>query len=593
MIGKQQSKVHTAICCGIAVLLLAGGAFADKLTPTVTLTASGSVVPDASTVVFTGRVQGAAGQPVPTGSVSFAGFCFAIPSPLLGTDGSFTYAWTQAQCPSVSVTAHYAGDANYGPATSNSVSVRLDPGLATLTPSPTTVDFSSSAASVTPSPHIVTLTNTGHVAATIDRITSTNPAFAVTPASSCSAVIMSQSVLYMPPYPPIACTVSVSFTPSGVGTQSGSILVYGNLVGSPLAVPVTATALDVPPPVTAVLTSVSPSSVLVGSGDLTVHVYGTGISTSTPIYLFRNAGTSSPYIQLATKWISSTQIDATIPASWLATAATLTITPASSIWTWNSQPLLFSVLPPPVTFTQARYVPHVVTGGGFSTILSISNVSTDPATISVTYYDQKGNTLATDPLMLSPGAAGQSSLPGADRNGPYSVRWAAVRSTASVSVQALVELTDASGRALNTVGYNDAQPLTSQTLPLEMAPPAPLPVTSGATPPDAAPAAIYASAAGNGIAHSLGLAIANPSTIPAAVTLTVVDANGAKLSTEQITLPAWGQTALNLMSDPFLRAAYPDGNFFGSLLITSNMAVSVVAVGDDRGPFYSISTTQR
>src|SRR6187402_2707084 len=82
------------------------------------------------------------------------------------------------------------------------------------------------------------------------------------------------------------------------------------------------TTTTTPPATTSLtVTAVSPTDVLVGSGDTSVVVTGTGFTTSSVISL---NGTAE-----ATTYVSSTEVHATVPAAQLKTGAVLSVAVAN------------------------------------------------------------------------------------------------------------------------------------------------------------------------------------------------------------------------------------------------------------------------
>ncbi len=99
-----------------------------------------------------------------------------------------------------------------------------------VTPCPASVNFGNQAQNTTSAAQMVTLTNTGSSALTISGIT-TSGDFAAT--NNCPASLN----------PRTSCAVSVTFTPTTLATETGSLQIADNAVGSPQSVPLTGTGV--------------------------------------------------------------------------------------------------------------------------------------------------------------------------------------------------------------------------------------------------------------------------------------------------------------------------------------------------------------
>jgi hypothetical protein len=89
-----------------------------------------------------------------------------------------------------------------------------------LTSTPGSLNFSSQTVSSTSAAQTITLTNTSSVAVTITSVTANGP-FAVT--SQCGASLAAAA----------SCSIAVTFTPTSVGQQTGSLTISDDAVGSP------------------------------------------------------------------------------------------------------------------------------------------------------------------------------------------------------------------------------------------------------------------------------------------------------------------------------------------------------------------------
>jgi hypothetical protein len=99
-----------------------------------------------------------------------------------------------------------------------------------VTPCPASVNFGNQAENTTSAAQTVTLTNTGSSALTISGITTTGD-FAAT--NNCPASLN----------PRTSCAVSVTFTPTTLTTETGSLQIADSATGSPQSVPLTGTGV--------------------------------------------------------------------------------------------------------------------------------------------------------------------------------------------------------------------------------------------------------------------------------------------------------------------------------------------------------------
>jgi Bacterial Ig-like domain (group 3)/FG-GAP-like repeat/Abnormal spindle-like microcephaly-assoc'd, ASPM-SPD-2-Hydin/FG-GAP repeat len=132
-----------------------------------------------------------------------------------------------------SVTASYAGDANFAAGTAPAVTVIVSGAAAPIaTVSPSGLTFASQSAGTTSSPQNITLTNSGHAALTITSIAATGP-FKQTNTCGSSVAVTS------------SCTIAVSFAPTAGGAATGSLAITDNASGSPQTVTLTGTGATV------------------------------------------------------------------------------------------------------------------------------------------------------------------------------------------------------------------------------------------------------------------------------------------------------------------------------------------------------------
>ncbi len=304
------------------------------------------------------------------------------------------------------------------------------------------------------------------------------------------------------------------------------------------------------------ISSLSPNAALVGAPPLTLTVTGTNFGPGSAVLW-----NGSPR---ATSFVSATQLTATLAASDLAAAATANITVLNSDG-GISNAAAFSVVnsaAPPYPFTYL--LPHVVSGGGYATKITVVNTSNVQNPVVVNFLSQAGALLGSTQYSVAPGGTLRVATPESERFGPTATQWAMVGAQAAVLTNVFFEyIPSGSDTVVNSVGYTDAPPLTDFSLPVEFEP----------APP------------GRGIGRSVGLALANPNSSTVAATLKLVDAGGTVLATYGVSLPALGQMAMDLSSLSTFRAALPSGNFVGSVTVTASAPISAIALADDFGPF--------
>ena len=218
----------------------------------------------------------------------------------------------------------------------------------------------------------------------------------------------------------------------------------------------------------------------------------------------------------------------------------------------------------PVPATNHTYVlPHIVTGQGYVTKITITNLADVSNDAVLTYVSQSGAVVQRSSYTLGAGGAVRIATPEQDRFGPPTTQWAIVGSREPVSVNLFFEIMDASSKITNTVGFNAAPALTSFVFPVEFQP----------------------AAAGALIGRTAGLALANPSALAMTFTMTLLDGGGNTLATETRALPAYGQTAFDLTAVASFQAVLPATNFVGSVRVQASAPVSAIALEDDIGPF--------
>jgi len=227
---------------------------------------------------------------------------------------------------------------------------------------------------------------------------------------------------------------------------------------------------------------------------------------------------------------------------------------------------------------QATMMPHVVFGGGYVTKLTLINMSGAQNNVAVNFVDNNGAVVNSVTRLMNIGEALRIDTGEANRFNPQqccTTQWAVINSEGRVVANLFYEIADNNGTVFNTVGLNDDGGNTSFTIPVEFQP-GPAPGVIGRT---------------------VGLALSNPNPTSVTANLTLRNAAGTQCgNTVGINLPAFGHTQHSLDFD-FAAVLPPNttcggpgvndviGTITGST--TPNQNISVVAVGDDFGPFFS------
>jgi hypothetical protein len=215
-------------------------------------------------------------------------------------------------------------------------------------------------------------------------------------------------------------------------------------------------------------------------------------------------------------------------------------------------------------FKEQHFVPHILSGGGFITIITITNLANSANNGQLLYWGQNGNTLSRTGFTLPAGGTMRLQTPEADRSGASSVQWLTVSSNLDLGINSFFELRDGAGGVINTIGFNDPQEGSNFSIPVEFAP-----------------------GTGGNIGRTVGLAIANDTSDSAVLTLSLYDSNGKLVATAGRTLNTFAQMAADLSSLPEFKSVLPGSDFIGILNISSDHVVSTIALEDDLGPFYS------
>ncbi len=221
---------------------------------------------------------------------------------------------------------------------------------------------------------------------------------------------------------------------------------------------------------------------------------------------------------------------------------------------------------PAATYT--TMMPHVVTGGGYVTKLTIVNMAGAQNAVGVNFVANDGTVNSSVTRQLAPGETMRVATDESARNGPIATQWASITAQGLILANLFFEITDGSGTnntIINTVGFNNDAGAASFTIPVEFEP------GTQAIP----------------VGRTVGLALSNPNNVPVQVNLLLRNNAGATLGSSGVSLPAYGHTQRALNSD--FQASLPASNFIGAVTGTTSpvLPVNVVALGDDLGPFFA------
>ena len=352
-----------------------------------------------------------------------------------------------------------------------------------------------------------------------------------------------------------SCILSVQFAPTSPEERSGSVTVVSNAAGSPHVVPLTGTGQVVH--AVPAISSLSPASAQTGGGWTRLVVNGSNFAPGA-IVQWNGVG-------LGTSFLSDTQVAAGIPPENLAAVSKAEITvvnPPPGGGTSNAAPFTVFAGPLPAQ-PYLYYLPHVVTGGGFVTRMTIVDLGPATNRVTVNYIGQSGTLAGQTGQTLSSGGTLQIETSGSPST--TETQWVVVGADAPVAVYVMVEQKSFTedARPASAFGFSECVPADAFAIPAEFEP---------------APA-------GHAIGRTVGLAIANPSPAAVDAELKLVDAAGAVIANHALSLPPFGQTAVDLQQLDAFRAALPASHFVGSITGTASSPLCVLALFDNYGPF--------
>jgi hypothetical protein len=317
-----------------------------------------------------------------------------------------------------------------------------------------------------------------------------------------------------------------------------------------------------------VLTSLNPGTATAGGGAFFLTVTGSGFVGGSVVRWNGAART--------TTFNSSTQLTAAITAADITAAGTATVTvfnPAPGGGTSGGVSFFVTAantFPFGTGSNNIRYWPHIVTGNGYVTKMTITNLKNTQNNVVVYFVSQAGVTVETDSYSIPAAGTIRFATPESARFTAATTKWAIINSQDTVGINLFFEVIQVpnSGIVANTVGFNDSPPLANFTIPVEFQP------------------------ASSGF-RTVGIACANINTSGVTIAMNLIDQNGNNLgSTTNLNpvspastgpLVSFGQTAADLQGT--FGSVLPAGNFLGSLIVHATAPVSCIGLEDDLGLF--------
>ncbi len=415
-------------------------------------------------------------------------------------------------------------------------------GAGPLTVGPGSLDFGQLAIGSTSLAKDVTFTNGGSVAVVFSNVAMTGP-FSHT---GCDTGVDPNST----------CTMHIFFSPTVVGAAAGTLSITDNALGSPHSVQLSGSGFEPPP----VMTSLAPTQLYAGYGSFVLTVNGTGF-TPTTVVRWNGAPRTTHFVGL-------NQVTAVINGPDVAQPGTNSVTVASGGGTSNANTV--TVLTGRFPARAKLYiVPDITRGQGYVTKITLVNLTASPNTATVNTINQAGALVRSQDYLLPPAGTVRISTAESERfMSPSVVEWAAIGADADLAVNVFFEYIDQTGLIVNSIGFNDAPPLTDFSFPVEF--------ENSAT----------------SIGRTMGVGLANVTGNSNQVTMQLLDRSGAVVATDTRTLAAFGQTSFDMRSVTAFTAAIAAGsvagNFIGAVAVKADYPVSTIATLDDFGPFSAV-----
>jgi hypothetical protein len=318
------------------------------------------------------------------------------------------------------------------------------------------------------------------------------------------------------------------------------------------------------------LTSLSPSSVLAGGTSFTLTLNGTNFVSGS---IVRWNGSNR-----TTTFVSSTQLQASIPPSDIALAGSAQVTvfnPAPGGGTSFALTFTIAVVSNPIPSGAFQtIIPHSAFGGGFLSRLFISNLTNNTNTLTINRIGQGGTVVDTTGVTLQP--AGTLLIADSEdrRTQDLTIEWFAIGSERPIAASVLFDFdSEMFGLEENfrtTVGALAADPLTAFTAPVRVS--TEDPVANEDT--------------------TIGVALANLSGASNTIDMKLLDQQGAIAAQDSVTLGPYAQTAFRLRDRAALRDVLLGGpEFIGALAVTTadpSQSIAALVVGTNLRQLFSL-----
>jgi hypothetical protein len=294
------------------------------------------------------------------------------------------------------------------------------------------------------------------------------------------------------------------------------------------------------------ISGISPSSVSAGSGTFILTVNGSGFTASDVVTWNGTA--------LATTFVSSTVLQATVPASLIAQQGPVSIAVSGAGVQSSTVALNIGASGPAPA--NVYYFAHLAVGGGWQATLTYVNYSPQAVSCQTSFYSNTGAPLAV----------------------PFPAGTSAVRSDNLVAGGDIHDQTQASAGAGLLTGWAEAQctgPVKASLLYRLYS--GNVAKSEAGVNAETAPATNFASFAQT----ATGIAYANPSSTQATVTLTVLSSSGATLGRANVVLGPnqHGQGNIGPLAGL--------NSFTGSVQVTSNVPILVLLINAEAFPVFS------
>lgn len=239
---------------------------------------------------------------------------------------------------------------------------------------------------------------------------------------------------------------------------------------------------------------------------------------------------------------------------------------------FNSEAAVAPLASSTATLAFQYTVAHFPFGGGWSTTVMLANTGTKAATVDINFMTQGGNSasvpltgagdVSSQQFTIQPNEVQVVSADASARNsGGLDVAWATVGASEPLNVFSLFDFGPNFPAISGAVGAQSTAPATSFQFPISINGPQ---------------------------GFNAGMAIANPSSKTATVTVTVFNGSGSKEGSFQETLPANNQTIFTLTQ----KMSFGSSLFTGSVAVCSTEPIGLVTVGFEGGQaFFTTSVT--